>query len=65
MKNSIITSQDLGLNQVGWKYYNEIKKKAMSQDFSISSLILSLSIAFFIVVGTATMLNFIYYSVLN
>lgn len=65
MKNSIISSSELGFNHVGWRYYNEIKKKAMSQEFSMQSLILSLSIAFFIVAFTAIGLNFVYYSVLN
>jgi len=65
MKNSIITSTELGFNHVGWRYYNEIKKKAMSEDFSVQSLALSLSIAFFIVSVAALGLNFLYYSVLN
>jgi hypothetical protein len=46
----------------GWKYYNSIKKKAMEQEFSWSGLIISLSIAFFIVIACAMILNFTYES---
>jgi hypothetical protein len=60
MKNSTNASAELGFNHVGWRYYNEIKKKAMSEDFSLSSLATSLSIAFFIVATAAIGLNFVY-----
>lgn len=47
-----------------WRYYNIIKKKAMGQEFSgkPGGLILSLSIAFFIVLISAQLLNFAYQS---
>lgn len=45
------------VNHDGWKYYNSIKKKAMEQEFSWSGLLLSLSIAFFIVVISAFFLS--------
>lgn len=46
----------------GWKYYNTIKKKAMEQEFSWSGLLISLSIAFFIVLLCAQILSFTYES---
>ncbi|MDP2736344.1 MAG: hypothetical protein Q8O59_01000 [bacterium] len=51
------------LEQIGWKSYNTIKKKAMEQEFSVSGLLISLSIAFFIVTISALCLNFIFNSV--
>ena len=50
-------SQDLVFKYEGWKYYNQIKKKAMEQEFSWTGLVLSLSIAFFIVIFTSLMLS--------
>ena len=47
----------------GWKYYNSIKKKAMEQEFSWSGLLISLSIAFFIVLLCAQILNITYNSI--
>ncbi len=51
------------LEHIGWKNYNTIKKKAMEQEFSWSGLLISLSIAFFIVTISALCLNFIFNSV--
>ena len=51
------------LEHIGWKYYNTIRKKAMEQEFSWSGLLISLSIAFFIVVASALILNFIFNSI--
>jgi hypothetical protein len=45
---------------LGWKYYNIIRKKAMEQEFSWSGLIVSLSIAFFIVISMALLLNILH-----
>ncbi|MBI4779467.1 hypothetical protein HY797_03380 [Candidatus Falkowbacteria bacterium] len=50
------------LGNIGWKYYNTIKKKAVEQEFSWSGLLISLSIAFFIVAISALLLNFIFNS---
>jgi hypothetical protein len=47
----------------GWKYYKQIKKKAMEQEFSWSGLFISLSIAFFIVLAAAIALNLFYNSI--
>jgi len=44
-------------DHIGWKYYNAIRKKAMEQEFSWSGLVISLSIAFFVVVTTAYCLS--------
>jgi hypothetical protein len=57
-----LKANNLGFEHIGWKYYRKIKKKAMEQEFSWSGLLLSLSIAFFIVIFTALALNFFYQS---
>ncbi|MEA3449442.1 MAG: hypothetical protein U9Q85_00450 [Patescibacteria group bacterium] len=53
---------DLPLEQIGWHYYRNIKKKAMEQEFSWSGLWLSLSIAFFIVIFSTLSLSLLYNS---
>lgn len=60
MENVQIKINGLDFEHIGWKYYNSIKKKAMEQEFSWSGLLISLSIAFFIVVMTALALNFLH-----
>ena len=58
MTNAELTfANNLDLKHVGWKYYNSIKKKAMEQEFSWSGLVLSLSIAFFIVISASFALS--------
>lgn len=56
-------AESFNLGQIGWKYYNTIKKKAVEQEFSWSGLLLNLSIAFFIVVTSAFLLSFIFNSI--
>jgi hypothetical protein len=51
------------LEQIGWKHYNFTRKKAMEQEFSWSGLLISLSIAFFIVIASATVLSSINHSI--
>lgn len=65
MTNTNINTRANGFEfyHIGWKYYNQVKKKAMEQEFSWSGLALSLSIAFFIVISCALALNMIYQSV--
>ena len=46
---SLSKVENLYLGQISWRYYNKIKKKAMEQEFSMSGLFISVSIAFFIV----------------
>jgi len=58
-----IQANNIDYNFIGWKSYNIIKKKAMEQKFSWSGLLLSLSIAFFVVIISAQALNFFYNSV--
>jgi len=53
------------LETISWKSYHNIKKKAMEQEFSMSGLIISLSIAFLIVVATSQALRLIYDSIMN
>jgi len=55
---------EIKLSHFDWKQYNIIKKKAMEQEFSWSGLILSLSIAFFIVIMSAYLLSS-FYSILE
>jgi len=50
------------MEQISWRYYNKLKKKAMEQEFSWSGLVLSLSIAFFIVIVSAILLSLAYNS---
>jgi len=60
--NVNIQADNFDFNHIGWKYYKQIKKKAMEQEFSWSGLLVSLSIAFFVVVITAFTLNLTYKS---
>lgn len=54
---------DYDLGRPGWRYYNQIRKKAMEQEFSWSGLVISLSIAFFIVIAAAQGLSIAYQSI--
>ncbi len=52
--------------RIGWKQsYELLRKKAMEQELSISGLVVSLSIAFFIVGVSASLLNIAYQSFEN
>lgn len=62
MNNYIAKSGGFALPAIGWKYYNTIKKKAVEQEFSWPGLVISLSIAFFIVIITALALSLLYES---
>lgn len=53
----------LEFGQISWRYYNKIKKKAMEQEFSWSGFLVSMSIAFFIIVIAAFGLNFVHKSI--
>lgn len=46
-----------GFGHVTWRYYNQIKKKAMDKESGFTGLLVSLSIAFFIVISGAFGLN--------
>jgi phage-related holin len=63
MQNTI-NLQTSAFGRNGWRYYNIIKKKAMGQEFSFKTggLAISLSIAFFIVIISAQLLNMTYQS---
>ncbi len=54
-----LASSQLYSHSVSWKSYQLLKKKAMEQELSWSGLIISLSIAFFIVAGCAVTLRMI------
>lgn len=53
------------LQPITWRSYQIIKKKAMEQELSWSGLIISLSIAFFIVIGCSLFLKVVYVSLEN
>ena len=61
----INSAAGLDFGSLGWRYYNQIKKKAMEQEFSWSGLVLSLSIAFFIVVFSAFLLSLMHTAVVK
>ena len=63
MENIQVGANEFGFEHIGWRYYNKIRKKAMEQEFSWSGLLISMSIAFFVVIITAFSLNFLYNSV--
>ena len=65
MENINIHANSVNLQYVSWKYYNSIKKKAMEQEFSWSGLLVSMSIAFFIVAISAQILSVAHQSVVN
>ena len=61
MENKInANANSLNFEHIGWKYYKQIKKKAMEQEFSWSGLMISLSIAFFIVVVSSFSLSLLF-----
>lgn len=52
-----VLSQNITFSPIyraGWRYCSDIRKKAMEQEFSWSGLVISLSIAFFVVIMTAS-----------
>ena len=58
--HAVSSYNDIKLSHFDWKQYNVIKKKAMEQEFSWSGLVLSLSIAFFVVIFSAYILSGLY-----
>jgi hypothetical protein len=62
---NVSSLRTFNFEHIGWKYYNNIKKKAMEQEFSWTGLFLSLSIAFFIVIFTAVCLSVFYQAVIG
>ena len=58
--SQVSNAQNIDISRIGWRYYNHIKKKAMEQEFSWTGLVLSLSIAFFIVIASSICLSFLY-----
>ena len=63
MENLELKANSFGIGHIGWKYYNGIRKKAMEQEFSWSGFLISMSIAFFVVIIAASLLGGIYNSV--
>ncbi|MFH1523006.1 MAG: hypothetical protein ABIE43_04295 [Patescibacteria group bacterium] len=62
MTNTNLLARGDNFSFIGWKSYKQIKKKAMEQEFSWSGLLISLSIAFFIVLASAQLLSLFYQS---
>lgn len=60
-----VSSHHLYTHSVSWKSYQHLRKKAMEQELSWSGLIISLSIAFFLVAGCAITLRLIATSLEN
>ena len=58
-----LKAKGFGIEPIGWRYYNRIKKKAMEQEFSWSGFLISMSIAFFVVIIVAGLLGGIYNSI--
>ena len=56
---------DFSPSFIGWKAYKNIKKKAMEQEFSLSGLLISLSIAFFVVLLSAYFLSILHSAIEN
>ncbi len=54
--------KDIQFDPITWRSYQIVKKKAMEQELSWSGLAVSLSIAFFIVITCAGLLNLAYHS---
>jgi len=65
MTNTKIQANCLDFGHIGWKYYNQIRKKAMEQEFSWAGFFISLSIAFLIVIACAQGLNLIHQSIIK
>ena len=67
MTNTKIQANSLDFGHISWKSYNVIKKKAMEQKLSgsIGGLLISLSIAFFIVIVCAQALNLVHQSIIK
>ncbi len=63
MTNAKNQANCFNLERIGGKYYNTIRKKAVEQEFSWSGLLISLSIAFFIIALSALTLKFILLSI--
>lgn len=65
MPNTSVKANNLDFKHIGWKSYNNILKKAVEQEFSgkAGGLMISLSIAFFIVIISAFALSFLYQTI--
>ena len=63
MHTANITGAEIDFGHVGWRYYNIVKKKAMEREFSWSGLVVSLSVAFFIVIASSFFLSVMHNSV--
>lgn len=65
MPNTSVKANNLDFKHIGWKSYNNILKKAVEQEFpgKAGGLLISLSIAFFIVIISAFALSFLYQTI--
>lgn len=58
-----MSASSLYTQSLSWKSYQLLRKKAMEQELSWSGLVISLSIAFFLVVACALTLRFVAISI--
>lgn len=65
MAHTYAQTADFNFGHIGWKSYKTIKKKAMEKEFSWSGLVVSFSIAFFIVVACAQALAIAHDSIIK
>lgn len=63
MKN-LSSASCLDLFHVGWQNYKIIKKRALDSESNHSSLLTSLSIAFFVIISSSYALSSVYYYLL-
>jgi len=63
MENLELKADGFNIGHIGWRYYNKIAKKAMEQEFSWSGFLVSVSIAFFVVIMASSLLGGIYNSI--
>lgn len=62
IENLELKANGFNYEPIGWKHYNKISKKAMEK-ISASGLVVSLFIAFFMVIFAASLLGVVYNSV--
>ncbi len=64
---AVMPAKGFSFGFIGWKSYNRIKKKAVEQEFpgGNGGLILSLSIAFFIVLSSAYIFSLVNQSIMS
>lgn len=65
MAHTHLQTNGFDIGHIGWKSYKTIEKKAMEREFSWSGLLISLSVAFFIVIACAQILALVHYLIIK